>query len=97
MNRSWVTVAGSALCCALVFGAAAVLGQAPFTKAMIGDLIAEVEDGVDEFEEYLEDRGDNARNAAEAGNPGGRPSRRNRSAEVPEVDREQLRETADEA
>ena len=91
-----IIVAGSTLCFALVFGPAAVLGQTPFTKAMIGDLIAKVEDRVDEFEEYLEDRGDNARNAAEAGTPGGRTARRNRSAGAPEVNREQLRETADE-
>ncbi|MCP5113464.1 MAG: hypothetical protein GY953_21735, partial [bacterium] len=30
------------------------------TKAQVSDLIRKVEDGVDEFEKYLERRGDNA-------------------------------------
>ena len=89
-------LACSSVCLAFVFGPVAALGQTTFTKAMIGDLIAKVEDGIDDFEEYLEDRVDNARDAVESGNSGRLRGRRNRQAEVPEGRREQALDRADE-
>jgi hypothetical protein len=43
----------------------AATGQS-FTKAQVADRIRKVEDGVDEFRNYLENRGDNARDNAQA-------------------------------
>jgi len=34
----------------------------PFTKAQVGDRIRKVEDGVDQFQKYLENRGQDAKN-----------------------------------
>ncbi|HET9942111.1 MAG TPA: hypothetical protein VFR05_02150, partial [Terriglobia bacterium] len=36
-----------------------------FTKAVVGDHIKKVEDGVDEFRDYLEKRGETAKNNAQ--------------------------------
>ncbi len=49
------------------------------TKPQVSDLIRKVEEGVDEFEKYLERRGDNARDRADDGGSR-RGRRRNRSA-----------------
>ena len=38
----------------------------PFTKAQVGDRIRKVEDGVDEFRKYLENRGEDAKNRADS-------------------------------
>ena len=46
------------------------------TKAQLGNLITKVEDGVDEFRDYLEDRGDNAKNTASASKAQGATTRR---------------------
>src|SRR5215469_5953540 len=49
----------------------AATAQVGFTKAQVGDRIRKVEDGVDEFRKYLENRGDDARqNAQTAQNSG---------------------------
>jgi hypothetical protein len=40
------------------------LGAQPLTKAVVGEKIRQVENGVDEFRNYLNQRGDNARSAA---------------------------------
>ena len=45
-------------------------------KAQVANLIAKVENGVDEFRNYLEKRGDNANNAASTAQAQGRASRR---------------------
>ena len=37
-----------------------------FTKAQVGDRIRRVEDGVDEFRKYLENRGEDARTRAQS-------------------------------
>ena len=49
------------------------------TKAQVGDLIRKVEDGVDEFEKYLEQRGKNARAAASTAPAEGGTARRRRN------------------
>src|SRR5512134_1865755 len=45
-------------------------------KAQVANLIAKVENGVDEFRNYLEKRGDNAREAASTAQAQGKTSRR---------------------
>ena len=44
----------------------------PFTKPQVADRIRKVEDGVDQFQKYLENRGQDAKNRAETArvNPG---------------------------
>ena len=48
----------------MVLTAAAASAQPPVTKARVADLIVKVENGVDEFRNYLDKRGDNAKDAA---------------------------------
>src|SRR5262245_55201828 len=48
----------------VVLAAPAVSAQPPVTKARVADLIVKVENGVDEFRNYLEKRGENAKDAA---------------------------------
>jgi hypothetical protein len=43
----------------------------PFTKAQVGDRIRKVEDGVDEFRNYLENRGQDAKNRADSAQSSG--------------------------
>src|SRR4029434_3521262 len=45
-------------------------------KAQVANLIAKVENGVDEFSNYLEERGDNAREASSTAQASGRKSGR---------------------
>ncbi len=44
-------------------------------KAQVGNLISKVENGVDEFRDYLEKRGDNARDASSTAQASGRRKR----------------------
>ena len=46
--------------------AAASSAQPAITKAHVADLIVKVENGVDDFRKYLEQRGDNAKDAADS-------------------------------
>jgi hypothetical protein len=55
------------------------LGQT-LTKAVVGDKIRRVEDGVDEFRKYLDKRGENARTSASSPQGQARQSRRGRTA-----------------
>ena len=48
----------------MVLAAPSMLAQPPVTKARVADLIVKVENGVDEFRDYLEKRGENAKDAA---------------------------------
>jgi ABC-type transporter Mla subunit MlaD len=47
-----------------------------FTKAQVADRIRKVEDGVDEFQKYLENRGENARSSAQSAQSSGTTTRR---------------------
>jgi hypothetical protein len=47
-----------------------------FTKAQVADRIRKVEDGVDEFRKYLENRGDDARQSTQAAQNSGATRRR---------------------
>jgi uncharacterized Ntn-hydrolase superfamily protein len=51
------------------------------TKPQVANLIVKVENGVDEFRDYLERRGDNARDAAQAAPAEGRRGRRGKATE----------------
>jgi hypothetical protein len=48
----------------------------PFTKAQVGDRIRKVEDGVDEFQKYLENRGQDAKSRADSAKSSGATTRR---------------------
>ena len=48
----------------------------PFAKGQVADRIRKVEDGVDEFQKYLNNRGDDAKNRAESAQDSGATSRR---------------------
>lgn len=80
MNCKTATV----FCCAAFF-AALCLSTAthaqtnPFTKAQVGDRIRKVEDGVDQFQKYLENRGDDAQNRAQSAQSSDATTRRQRS------------------
>ena len=50
-----------AILAGFLHSASAQVAATGMTKPMVGDLIRKVENGVDEFEKYLERRGDNAR------------------------------------
>jgi len=50
-----------------------------FSKAAVGEQIKKVEDGVDEFKKYLENRGDNARSGAEAAQNSGKTGKREKA------------------
>ena len=50
--------------------------QTSFTKAQVADRIRKVEDGVDEFEKYLNNRGDDAQNRAASAQSSGTTTRR---------------------
>jgi len=50
----------------------------PFTKAQVADRIRKVEDGVDEFQKYLNNRGDDAKDRAQSAQNSGATSRRQR-------------------
>ena len=50
-----------------------------FAKAQVADRIRKVEDGVDEFQKYLNNRGDDAKNRAESAQSNTATSRRQRT------------------
>jgi len=70
MNRSTIVV----LCVGLAVTGFTTRGASaqPMPKAQVANLIARVENGVDEFRDYLEKRGENARDANAAAQSSGR-------------------------
>ncbi|HEY6990269.1 MAG TPA: hypothetical protein VH369_17880 [Bryobacteraceae bacterium] len=67
-----------------------------FTKAQVADRIRKVEDGVDEFRKYLENRGENARENAQTAQSSG-ASRRGRAKSTNSDSRQQrAKQTKDE-
>jgi hypothetical protein len=69
---------------------------APFAKAQVADRIRKVEDGVDEFRKYLENRGQDARNRADsAQNSGGTTRRQRANSGNAETRKDQVRQTKD--
>jgi hypothetical protein len=52
----------------------------PFTKPQVADRIRKVEDGVDQFQKYLENRGQDAKNRTESAQSSGATTGRQRSS-----------------
>ena len=68
-----------------------------FTKAQVADRIRKVEDGVDEFQKYLENRGENARSNAQSAQSGGTTTRRRQgSSSNTQARQDQAKRTKDE-
>ena len=69
---------------------------APFAKAQVADRIRKVEDGVDEFRNYLENRGQDAKNRADSAQDSGATTRRQRSnSGNAQTRKDQVRQTKD--
>jgi hypothetical protein len=88
-------------CCASIF-AAIILSTSPqaqvgsFTKAQVGDRIRKVEDGVDEFQKYLNNRGDDAKDRADSAQNSGATTRRQRGdSDSAQARRNQASQTKD--
>jgi len=65
-----------------------------FTKAQVADQIRKVEDGVDEFQKYLDNQGDEARSRAQsAQSSGATPRRRQSSSSNTQGRQEQAKQT----
>ena len=72
------------LCCAATFAAVSFSTTAhaqttSFTKTQVADHIRKVEDGVDQFRKYLENRGEDAKSRADSAQSSGATTRRQRS------------------
>jgi hypothetical protein len=84
----------------LLFSTGFALGQvAPgaYTKAVVGDHIKKVENGVDEFRKYVERRGEDAQSAAQsAPNSGAKTRRGKASGTNTEARKDQAKRTKDE-
>jgi hypothetical protein len=82
---------------ALIFATAAP-AQLAFSKPQVADRIRKVEDGVDEFRNYLENRGDNARQNAQTAQSSGatRRGRATASATNGDARRQRAGQTKDE-
>jgi hypothetical protein len=66
-----------------------------FTKAQVADRIRKVEDGVDEFRKYLENRGDDARQNAQAAQDSGTTRRRRANSTSSDSRQQRARQTKD--
>src|SRR5262252_10454172 len=69
------------LCCTMTcfapsFSTMTLAQTNPFSKAQVADRIRKVEDGVDEFQKYLENRGESARSRAQSAQSDGTSTRR---------------------
>ena len=74
MHRSTSAMAAAILCIGLaqIGPAASKAAAQPMAKAQVADLIKKVENGVDEFRNYLEKRGDDANDAKSSAQASGR-------------------------
>ena len=70
----------TALCCCAIFAVSVPIAAQTMTKGLVAEKILRVEDGVDEFRDYLERRGDNARDASSTAQQSGRASSRRGTA-----------------
>jgi len=78
------------------FGRAQV-APGKYTKAVVGDHIRKVEDGVDEFQKYLEKRGQDAQGAAQTESNSGAKTRRGKGSSTnTEARKDQAKRTKDE-
>jgi hypothetical protein len=85
-NMNLRKIGVTALCCFAIFAVAIPIAAQTMTKAVVGDKIRKVEDGVDEFRNYLERRGDNAKNTASTAQQSGRTSSRRGTANTTNSD-----------
>jgi hypothetical protein len=89
------------LCCMVIVAAVGSLPSTraqtnPFTKAQVADRIRKVEDGVDEFRKYLDNRGEDAKSRAQsAQNNGATAGRQRGNSTNTEARRNQARQTKD--
>ncbi len=74
------TVLGPALAVTALFAVSPTITAQPLPKAAVAEKIRQVENGVDEFRNYLERRGDNARDTASNAQQSGKTGRRRSSA-----------------
>ena len=70
----------TAICSILSLSAITAAQTNPFTKGQVADRIRKVEDGVDEFEKYLNNRGEDAKSRAESAQSSGATTRRQRGS-----------------
>lgn len=75
---------------------ASAIAQLNFSKAQVADRIRKVEDGVDEFREYLENRGDNARQNAQTAQSSGATRRGRTNSTNADSRQQRARQTKDE-
>ena len=74
MNMNLRKIGMTALCCCAIFAVSIPIAAQTMTKGLVAEKILRVEDGVDEFRDYLERRGDNARDANSTAQQSGRAS-----------------------
>ena len=67
----------------------------PFTKAQVADRIRKVEDGVDQFEKYLNNRGDDAKDRAQSAQDSGATRRQRGDSTNSQSRRDQAKQTKD--
>ena len=72
MHRSTSATLAAILSVALIGPAASHAIAQPMAKAQVANLITRVENGVDEFRDYLEKRGENASDAKSTAQASGR-------------------------
>jgi hypothetical protein len=75
-NMNLREIGATALCYCAIFAVSIPIAAQTMTKALVAEKIRRVENGVDEFRNYLERRGDNARNATSKAQESGRASGR---------------------
>jgi len=80
MNMNLRKIGMTALCCCAIFAVSIPIAAQTMTKGLVAEKILRVEDGVDEFRDYLERRGDNARDANSTAQQSGRASGRRGTA-----------------
>jgi hypothetical protein len=79
-NMNLRKIGVTALCCCAIFAVSVPIAAQTMTKGLVAEKILRVEDGVDEFRDYLERRGDNARDASSTAQQSGRASSRRGTA-----------------
>jgi len=78
MNRRTRSFYCRAAIFAIIFSVSLRAQVGSFTKAQVGDHIRKVEDGVDEFQKYLNNRGDDAKDRVDSAQNSGAGTRRQR-------------------
>jgi len=90
----------AALCCAAILSAFSICAIAsaqtnPFTKGQVADRIRKVEDGVDEFQKYLDNRGDDAKDRAQSAQDSGKTRRQRGDSTNSQSRKDQAKQTKD--